>query len=146
MADEFDKDLVISGGLTLPAWELSEDFVRASGPGGQNVNKVSTAVQLRWNVERSSLPAPVKTRFIRRHGKRISKEGDFILEASRHRSQALNRQDARERLVALIAAVAEPPKKRIRTRPTAGSVRRRLAAKKQRGDVKSLRGKVDTDD
>ncbi|MEO0817348.1 MAG: alternative ribosome rescue aminoacyl-tRNA hydrolase ArfB [Pseudomonadota bacterium] len=143
MADDLDQDIQITPELRLQVWELSESFVRASGPGGQNVNKVATAVQLRWNVSRSALPGPVKARFARRYANRITKEGDFVIESSRHRSQLLNRQDARKRLADLIAGVASAPKRRVRTRPTAGSVRRRLASKKKRSDVKSLRGKVD---
>ncbi|MEL6956732.1 MAG: alternative ribosome rescue aminoacyl-tRNA hydrolase ArfB [Pseudomonadota bacterium] len=146
MPDDFDKDIAITSSLSLPAWELSEQFVRASGPGGQNVNKVATAVQLRWNVQRSSLPAAVKARFARRYAKRLSNDGDLVVESTRHRSQALNRADARKRLAEMIASVAAPPKKRIRTRPTAGSVRRRLKAKKRRSELKSLRGSVDPED
>jgi len=143
MGERFEQDIVITPQLALPAWEVSEQFIRASGPGGQNVNKVATAVQLRWNVQRSSLPADVKARFARRYSKRITTEGDIVVETSRHRSQALNRQDARQKLSEMIARVALPPRKRIRTRPTAGSVRRRLSAKKRRADLKALRGRVD---
>ena len=139
-------DLFISEKLSLPEWELQESFVQASGPGGQNVNKVATAVQLRWNIEASSLPAPIKARFRRRFGSRLTQAGDLIIDARAHRSQAQNRRAARERLVEMIKAVAEPPKRRIKTKPTRGSVRRRLAAKKRRGEVKALRGKVDGED
>ncbi|MEL6692665.1 MAG: alternative ribosome rescue aminoacyl-tRNA hydrolase ArfB [Pseudomonadota bacterium] len=132
--------------IQIPEWELQESFIRASGPGGQNVNKVSTAVQLRWNVLASSIPAPVKVRFRKRFGARLTQEGELIIEAKDHRSQGLNREAARKRLASMVKSVAEPPRKRIKTRPTRASVRRRLAGKKQRGVVKALRGKVTDDD
>lgn len=139
-------DLRVSGELTVPAWELSEAFVRASGPGGQNVNKVSSAVQLTWNVEASSLPPEIKARFSRLYASRITNDGRLILEASEHRSQVLNREAARKRLAQMILKAAVRPKRRVATRPTAGSVRRRIASKKRRGEIKSLRGSVETDD
>ena len=139
-------DLRVSGELTVPAWELSEAFVRASGPGGQNVNKVSSAVQLTWNVEASSLPADVKARFAKLYGSRITNDGRMILEASEHRSQPMNREAARKRLAQMILKASIRPKRRVATRPTAGSVRRRIASKKRRGEIKSLRGSVESDD
>ena len=132
--------------IQIPEWELQESFIRASGPGGQNVNKVSTAVQLRWNVIASSIPAAVKARFRKRFGARLTQEGELIIEAKDHRSQGLNREAARKRLATMVKSVAEPPRKRIKTRPTRASVRRRLEGKKQRGAVKALRGKVTGDD
>lgn len=139
-------DLRVSGELAVPAWELSEVFVRASGPGGQNVNKVSSAVQLTWNVTASSLPPEIKARFSRLYASRITNDGRLILEASEHRSQVLNREAARKRLAQMILKASIRPKRRVATRPTAGSVRRRIASKKRRGEIKSLRGSVESDD
>jgi ribosome-associated protein len=132
--------------IQIPEWELQERFIRASGPGGQNVNKVSTAVQLRWNVVASSIPAAVKARFRRRYGARLTQDGELILEAKDHRSQGLNREAARKRLADMVKSVAEAPRKRIKTKPTRASVRRRLEGKKQRSTLKSLRGKVTGED
>ena len=132
--------------IQIPEWELSERFIRASGPGGQNVNKVSTSVQLRWNVVASSIPAPVKARFRRRYGARLTQAGELVLEAKDRRSQGLNRDAARKRRADMVRSVAEPPRKRLQTKPTRASVRRRLESKKQRGAVKALRGKIERDD
>ncbi len=138
--------IIVTENITIPDWERVESFVRASGTGGQNVNKVSTAVQLRWNVAASSIPGDVKARFQKRYGARITSDGDVIIEAREHRSQLLNREAALKRLAQMVLAVARPAKKRIRTKPTKGSIRRRLKAKKKRGEVKSLRGKVGGED
>lgn len=132
----------ITDDISIEEWELTETFVRSSGPGGQNVNKVSTAVELRFEAERSpNLPPYVKARLKRLSGRRWTKEGAVIITSEKHRSQAFNREDAQERMVALIAEATERPKRRIATKPTMGSKRRRLDGKTKRGDVKKLRGK-----
>ncbi len=133
--------LRVNDDIAIADWELSESFTRASGPGGQNVNKVSSAVALRFEAERSPHLAPdVKARLKRLAGRRWTLDGALIVTAETHRSQALNRQEAREKLVALIAAALERPKPRRPTRPTLASKRRRLEAKAVRGAVKALRG------
>jgi ribosome-associated protein len=132
--------IAITAELTLDEREISETFIRASGPGGQNVNKVASAAQLRFDVRRSpSLPEPVRLRLARLAGGRLTTDGVIVITAQRFRSQERNREDARSRLVALIRRAAEPPRPRRRTRPGAGQREERLAAKSRRAAVKRQR-------
>jgi ribosome-associated protein len=130
----------ITDSISIDDSELTEDFVRSSGPGGQNVNKLSTAVQLRFDVRRSpSLPNDVAVRLMGLAGKRLTKDGVIIIIAQSHRTQERNRQDARDRLVTLIRQAAVVPVKRRKTKPTRASREKRIESKKRRGNIKGLR-------
>ena len=130
-------DLKITPQLSIPESELVERFVRASGAGGQNINKVSTAVELRFDIAQSpSLPEALRARLLGKRDRRLTDEGVIVIDAQRFRTQDRNRQDARERLAAFIETGLSVPKSRIATKPTRASKTRRLEGKRARGDVK----------
>ena len=134
------------GDLLIDESEIVESFVRASGPGGQNVNKVASAVELRFDARRSpSLPDEVATKLMKLAGSRLTQDGVIVIFAQRFSSQPRNREDARERLVALIAKAQQREKPRRATKPTLASKMRRLEAKGRRGSIKALRGKAEPD-
>jgi ribosome-associated protein len=132
----------ITDTLSIDERAIEERFVRASGPGGQNVNKVSTAVQLRFDVSGSSLPGEIRTRLETLAGSRMTTEGVLVIDAREHRTQAQNREAARERLIALIEQASRRPKKRRPTRPGRAAKERRLTSKKKRAEVKAGRGQT----
>ena len=135
--------LRVSDSLAIDESELDERFVRASGPGGQNVNKVATAVQLRFDVRRSpSLPDDVRQRLLAMAASKVTADGVLVIDARRHRTQAQNRDDARERLAELVRRASVVPRVRRRTKPTARARAQRIESKRQRAQIKRGRGKV----
>ncbi|WP_292898275.1 MULTISPECIES: alternative ribosome rescue aminoacyl-tRNA hydrolase ArfB [unclassified Nitratireductor] len=142
-----EGDLNIRDGMTVFEDELEEQFIRSSGPGGQNVNKVATAVQLRFNARAArGLPQRVREKVLELAGSRATKEGEVVIEAGRYRTQELNRADARDRLTQLLTRAAEPPPRpRKKTKPSRSAIERRLKAKAGRSSVKKLRGKISFD-
>jgi ribosome-associated protein len=136
----------VDAGIEIPESELVERFVRSSGPGGQNVNKVATAVELRFDVAQSTvLPEPVRERLLARRDRRVTAEGVLVINAQRFRTQERNRQDARERLAAFIATGLKAPTPRIATKPSKAAKKRRLDDKRQRAGVKRQRATKDWD-
>ena len=133
----------ITPSLSIDERELTFEYIRASGPGGQNVNKVATAVQLRFDLRASSLPDDVRKRLIKLAGKRVTHESVLVLEAKQYRTQEQNREDAIQRLVDWIRKATVKPKKRTKTKPTAASREKRLKSKKVRGEVKRLRSSLE---
>jgi ribosome-associated protein len=138
--------LEVTPDIAIPEESLQERFVRASGPGGQNVNKVATAVELRFDIPASALPVDVKARLMALAGKRLTSDGVLVIDSREHRTQAQNRAAARERLVELVRRAAARPRRRRKTRPTEASRERRIQTKTRRSRVKARRGRVRGDE
>ena len=138
--------LKITGKVGIPETEISITAIRAPGPGGQNVNKVASAIHLRFDIRASSLPDPFKERLLALADHRITADGVVVIKARQYRSQEKNREDALSRLQELVKSISQPPKKRRPTKPSRGSRMSRMDSKTKRGRVKSMRGKVRSDD
>jgi ribosome-associated protein len=145
MTGSSGKVIVVNEEIALREEEIQLAFVQASGPGGQNVNKVASAVQLRFDTRSPALPEAVRLRLLRIANKRVGKDGVLTIEAKRYRSQEKNREDALQRLVALIQQASVPPKARRKTRPSAAARQRRLEGKRRRAEVKKMRGRPGED-
>jgi len=137
--------LPINRHLSIPLREIDFSAIRSQGAGGQNVNKVSSAIHLRFDIKASSLPGMVKERLLKTPDSRITAEGIVVIKAQNHRTQELNRQEALDRLKQLVEAACRVPKRRVATKPTKGSVKRRLETKKQQSSIKKMRGRISDD-